>query len=147
MSKASSPPVFSIPFRISNPRLNIKTGKLEPSIAEFKKPPHSLVMSVLRLLSSLHLIRLYTASELPQSQIAKSKSLSKELSDGTLVDDNPDEIVACSNMTVINLALVLLGPMREDHLCMTLLLLQVICGGLGLFIRHRLAFLIYDQDS
>jgi len=67
------------------------------------------------------------------------------MSEGTLVD-NPDQIVACSNMTIINLTLVLLGPMREDHLCMTLLLLQIVCGGLGLFIRHRLAFLIYDQE-
>ena len=60
---------------------------------------------------------------------------------------DPDEIIACSNLTIINLALVILGPMREDYLCLTLLMVQGICGGLGFVIRHRLAFLIYDRDS
>ena len=62
-------------------------------------------------------------------------------------DSDPEEIIACSNLTIINLALVILGPMREDYLCLTLLMVQGICGGLGFVIRHRLAFLIYDRHS
>jgi UDP-N-acetylglucosamine--dolichyl-phosphate N-acetylglucosaminephosphotransferase len=67
-------------------------------------------------------------------------------SEGTLVERDPEEIVACSNLTIINLALVILGPMREDYLCLLLLAFQAICGGLGFVIRHQLAFLVYDRE-
>ena len=60
---------------------------------------------------------------------------------------DPDKIIACSNLTIINLMLVIFGPMREDYLCFWLLVLQGLCGILGFVIRHRLAFLIYDRDS
>jgi UDP-N-acetylglucosamine--dolichyl-phosphate N-acetylglucosaminephosphotransferase len=126
----------------SDVRLNHKTGKLEPSYAEFKKPPHPLVSSGLRLLSSFHLIRLYTVSDPPPQSIPITTS------DDTIVPEtrHPDEIVACSNLTIINLVLVLCGPMREDTLCGLLLLLQGFCGVLGFVIRHRLAFLVYDRE-
>jgi UDP-N-acetylglucosamine--dolichyl-phosphate N-acetylglucosaminephosphotransferase len=124
--------------------LNLKTGKLEPSFAEFEKPIHPLLTKILRLLSRLHLLRIYTNSDPPTTAIP---ALAVQTSEDTLVERDPDEIIACSNLTIINLILVLLGPMREDYLCFVLLVLQGLCGVLGFVIRHRLAFLIYDRDS
>ena len=132
----------------SNPRLNHKTGKLEPSFAEFRKPLHPILKMVLRLLAQFHLLRIYTNANPPPSTVPGAPLITQShSSDETLVHGDPEEIIACSNLTIINLALVIFGPMREDHLCMTLLFLQVMCGVLGLFIRHRLAFLIYDRDT
>lgn len=47
------------------------------------------------------------------------------------------------NMTVINLALQIFGPMREDKLCMVLLIFQVICCSLGLLFRYSFALVVY----
>jgi len=97
----------------------------------------------LRVLARLKLLRIYTPSNPLPSNIP---DIIARTSDGTQVETDPDEIIACSNLTIINLALVIFGPMREDHLCLVLLGIQVICGVLGFIIRHRLAFLIYDPD-
>src|SRR5579862_2193014 len=126
------------------PRLNLKTGKLEPSYAEFKKPVHPVLVKILQLLAYFRLLRLYTVSDPPPVRIPGSSIVS---SNGPFVDRGPDEIIACSNLTIINLVLVVLGPMREDYLCLVLLGIQVLCGGLGFVIRHRLAYLIYDRGS
>jgi UDP-N-acetylglucosamine--dolichyl-phosphate N-acetylglucosaminephosphotransferase len=130
-------------------RLNHKTGKLEPSFAEFEKPIHPLLAKILRLLARLRLLRIYTVSDPPPSSIPKTSttSLVAQSSDETLVEKDPNEIIACSNLTIINLALVILGPLREDYLCLVLLVIQGVCGLLGFVIRHKLAFLIYDRDS
>ena len=128
--------------------LNHKTGKLEPSFAEFQKPVRPLLQLILRLLARLHLLRLYTNADPPPSTVPGAPLVTQShASEETLVPGNADEIIACSNLTLINLTLVIFGPMREDHLCITLLFVQVICGVLGLFIRHHLAFLIYDRDT
>ncbi len=47
------------------------------------------------------------------------------------------------NMTVINLALQIFGPMREDTLCIVLLVFQALCCSLGLFIRYSFALYVY----
>ena len=112
---------------------------------EFRKPIHPLLSKILRILSRLHLLRVYTVSDPPPKTIP---TLASHLSEDTLVEEkSPDEIIACSNLTIINLTLVLLGPMREDYLCVVLLILQGLCGVLGFVIRHKLAFLIYDRGS
>ena len=127
-------------------RLNHKLGKLEPSFAEFQTPLHPLFETLLRLLSRLRLLRLYTISNPPPTSVPGTTSVTKQSSDITTTR-GPDDIIACSNLTLINLVLVNFGPMREDHLCLTLLAGQVLCGVLGLVIRHKLAFLVYDRDS
>ena len=119
---------------------------MEPSFAEFRSPIHPLLAAVLRLFSRFRLLRIYTISDPPPSIIPGTSDLVVSRSEGSLVESDPDEIIACSNLTIINLALVLLGPMREDHLCSVLLCVQVVCGVLGFIVRHRLAFLIYDPD-
>jgi UDP-N-acetylglucosamine--dolichyl-phosphate N-acetylglucosaminephosphotransferase len=39
------------------------------------------------------------------------------------------------------------GPMREDRLAMGLLAFQFAIGALGLFIRHRMALLVFSADN
>ena len=48
------------------------------------------------------------------------------------------------NMTVINLCLILLGPMSERNLCVVLLTLQVLSCGFGFFCRYYLAHLFFE---
>ena len=52
--------------------------------------------------------------------------------------------VTMSNMTIINLALHLCGPMREERLTLVLLSLQAACSALALLVRYQLAGLFYD---
>ena len=52
--------------------------------------------------------------------------------------------VKMSNMTLINYALYVLGPMREDKLTLTLLALQTVCSALALVVRYQLAGLFYE---
>lgn len=57
------------------------------------------------------------------------------------------QVLSSSNFTLINLWLVWFGPMREDRLAMGLLAFQFVIGALGLFIRHRMALLIFTADN
>lgn len=104
------------------PKFSRRTGLLEPSIAEFARPPHPLVKRALLFLHSLRLLHV-------------------------TVDEESGELESCSNMTLINLFLVWFGPMREDRLCYALLAFQVLCGLLGLIIRHSLATLVFPSDN
>ena len=101
---------------------------------------------MLRLLAQFRLLRIYTVSEPPPKAIP-GQSRAPDLLDETFEGEkDPDDIIACSNLTLINLILVIFGPMREDYLCLTLLVIQIISGVVGFLIRHRLAFLIYDRE-
>jgi UDP-N-acetylglucosamine--dolichyl-phosphate N-acetylglucosaminephosphotransferase len=51
---------------------------------------------------------------------------------------NPDE-TKIPNMTVINMALSILGPLTERDLCTFLLGLQMVSCGLGFFVRYYVA--------
>ncbi|KAF2091604.1 UDP-GlcNAc-1-phosphate transferase [Saccharata proteae CBS 121410] len=105
------------------PRFNRSTGLLEPSVVTFteQKPLRKPVAEVLKVLHKLKLVRL------------------------TL--DEKGHVVESTNLTIINLWLVWFGPMREDKLAMGLCAFQVVCGGIGLWIRHRLALLVFSQDN
>lgn len=97
------------------PVLNEKTGKLEPSRADVSQC-RAPVKFVLRVLAKLRLIKIW---------------------------DEKDGKVFVSNMTLINLTLVHLGPLREDHLTSALLALQLIWGLLAITLRHQLARLVF----
>ena len=56
-------------------------------------------------------------------------------------------IVKSTNLTILNLWLVWFGPKREDRLAIELLIVQALCGVLGLFIRHELALWVFSQDN
>ncbi|KAF1983318.1 UDP-GlcNAc-1-phosphate transferase [Aulographum hederae CBS 113979] len=103
------------------PRFNARTGLLEPSVAEFKKPLARPIQMGMKLLHSLYLLR--------------------------IKEDEKGNVIESTNFTIINLWLVWFGPMREDKLCISLTVFQACCGLVGLFIRHRLALWVFTQDN
>mmetsp|Transcript_36833 Transcript_36833/g.54105 ORF Transcript_36833/g.54105 Transcript_36833/m.54105 type:complete len:443 (-) Transcript_36833:184-1512(-) len=50
-----------------------------------------------------------------------------------------------ANMTLINVCLQIFGPMKERTLCVVLLAFQVLCCGIGLFIRYYVAQFFFDK--
>jgi UDP-N-acetylglucosamine--dolichyl-phosphate N-acetylglucosaminephosphotransferase len=119
----STPQVFKlVPCpRHRLPHFNARTGLLEPSRVEFRKPLPAAIAECLKL---LHRLRL-----------------------ADVEIDAKGQVISSSNFTLINLWLVWFGPMREDRLAMGLLALQSLTGALGLFIRHRMALLIFSADN
>lgn len=103
------------------PRFNARTGLLEASVTEWQHPPKPIISLALKVLDRLHLIRL---------------TMNKE-----------GQVIESSNLTILNLWLVWFGPRREDRLAMEIIGMQVVCGLLGLFVRHRLALWIFDADN
>ncbi|KAF2727634.1 N-acetylglucosaminephosphotransferas-like protein [Polyplosphaeria fusca] len=103
------------------PHFNARSGLLECSRVEFKKPLARPIAASLKL---LHRLRMLDVETNEQGEIASS-----------------------SNFTIINLWLVWFGPMREDRLAMGLLAFQTAVGLCGLLIRHRLALLVFTQDN
>lgn len=103
------------------PHFNARTGLLECSRVEFKKPLARPIAEALKLLHRLRLLDVEV--------------------------DARGEVVSSSNFTIINLWLVWFGPMREDRLALGLLGFQTVIGILGLFIRHRMALLVFTQDN
>ncbi|KAL9122755.1 MAG: hypothetical protein Q9187_000694 [Circinaria calcarea] len=103
------------------PHFNVRTGLLEPSLTRWEKPPSRPVRRLLMLLHRTYLLQVNT--------------------------DEKGEIVSSSNFTILNLWLVRFGPMREDRLAVAILVLQAICGLLGLVARHKLALWIFHQDN
>ena len=53
-------------------------------------------------------------------------------------------IVRVSNLTIINYALFVLGPMHEARLTSVLISFQVVCNIAALVVRYQLAGLFYD---
>ena len=103
------------------PRFNARTGLLEASVTEWKRPPHPLLAAGLQLLARLRLIAVDTDAE--------------------------GVIRETSNLTLLNLWLVWFGPMRENHLATRVLIAQNCCGLLGLLIRHKAALLVFQEDN
>lgn len=105
------------------PRFNSRTGLLEPSVTPWQKPPSRPRAILLNVLEKF---------PIPLTKVERNSK---------------GEIVESSNLTILNLWLVWFGPMREDHLAMQLLVMQTLCGILGLFIRHELALMVFRQDN
>jgi UDP-N-acetylglucosamine--dolichyl-phosphate N-acetylglucosaminephosphotransferase len=103
------------------PHFNARTGLLEPSRVEFQKPLRQPIAETLKLLHRLRLLDVEV--------------------------DETGRVVSSSNFTLINLWLVWFGPMREDQLALGLLAFQFAVGVLGLFVRHRMALLIFSADN
>ncbi|KAI1172705.1 glycosyl transferase family 4-domain-containing protein [Nemania sp. FL0916] len=105
------------------PHFNARTGKMEPSVTVWKdvKQPHPLIARALRLLAQFKLLSL------------------KESADG--------QIEETSNFTILNLWLFWRGPMREDQLTTEITIMQTAVGLFGLFVRYRLALLIFREDN
>ncbi|KAL7785192.1 UDP-N-acetylglucosamine:dolichyl phosphate N-acetylglucosamine-1-phosphate transferase [Trichoderma ceciliae] len=105
------------------PKFNARTGLLEPSITPWTpdRQPHPLVGRALLLLHRLRLIRVTT-------------------------HDN-GRFVETSNLTLLNLWLVWRGPLKENRLAWEVTMLQLGVGLFGLFVRHKLALLIFKEDN
>ncbi|KAJ5728732.1 UDP-N-acetylglucosamine-dolichyl-phosphate N-acetylglucosaminephosphate transferase [Penicillium malachiteum] len=103
------------------PKFNAATGLLDTSVTEWTVPPSPLIAIVLDLLAKFRLIR--------------------------LVKNKEGQIVESTNLTILNLWLVWMGPMREDTLAWHMVGVQIACGLLGLFVRHRLALLVFNTDN
>jgi UDP-N-acetylmuramyl pentapeptide phosphotransferase/UDP-N-acetylglucosamine-1-phosphate transferase len=105
------------------PRFNARTGLLEPSVTPWSQPPSRSRALLLKLLEQLPI------------PLVK------------LMRNSKGEIIESTNLTILNLWLVWFGPMREDRLAIQLLVMQALCGILGLFIRHELALWVFRQDN
>ncbi|KAK1777494.1 hypothetical protein QBC45DRAFT_452449 [Copromyces sp. CBS 386.78] len=105
------------------PRFNARTGLLEPSVTPWtrERQPKPLIAWALKTLDKLKLLRV------------------------TL--DEEGRFVETSNFTILNLWLVWRGPLREDRLAMEITGMQVVVGLFGLFVRHRLALIVFKQDN
>ncbi|CAK7270838.1 tunicamycin resistance protein [Sporothrix epigloea] len=123
----SAPQIFGlVPCpRHRMPLFRARTGLLEPSVTVWlpERQPRKPVAWALRLLARLHLLRLTTDP------------------------DDPRIIQQTTNMTLLNLWLVWRGPLREDRLAIEVLVMQACVGLFGLFVRHRLALLIFKEDN
>ncbi|CAK4033401.1 probable UDP-N-acetyl-glucosamine-1-P transferase Alg7 [Lecanosticta acicola] len=121
----SAPQLFAIvPCpRHRLPRFNARTGLLEPSVAVFPKEKalNPIVGQVLKLLHRVKVVRVGV--------------------------DETGRVTESSNLTVLNLWLVWRGPLREDRLAVEILAMQTACGLAGLFIRHRLASMLFAADN
>ncbi|EMC93239.1 hypothetical protein BAUCODRAFT_36912 [Baudoinia panamericana UAMH 10762] len=105
------------------PHFNARTGLLEPSVATFsnEKPLRPIVGAVLKLLGKAKLLRVQT--------------------------DKDGRVIETTNLTILNLWLVWRGPLREDRLAAEILVMQSLCGLLGLWVRHSLASLLFTADN
>ena len=105
------------------PRFNARTGLLEPSKATFppETPLRKPIGEILKILDKFYLLRVET--------------------------DEHGRVTSTTNFTIINLWLVWRGPMKEDRLTLELVAFQTAVGLLGLWVRHRLALLIFTQDN
>ncbi|RKU47498.1 tunicamycin resistance protein [Coniochaeta pulveracea] len=105
------------------PKFNVRTGLLEPSVTPWtpERQPKPLVKTVMLLLHRLRLLRVATDAE--------------------------GRFVETSNFTILNLWLVWRGPLKEERLAVEITAMQMAVGLFGLFIRHRLALLVFKEDN
>lgn len=61
--------------------------------------------------------------------------------------DDQGRITKFSNLTIINLTLVWLGPMREDTLCIVILVGQLLIGLLMIVTRHTVGPWLFGYDN
>lgn len=102
------------------PRFNKDDGLMYPSHAVFEKPLKKPIELVMYILAKFNLLEIVTK-------------------DGRITET--------SNFTLINLSLVWFGPMREDKLCLTLLIMQFSVGLISLVARHTFGPWLFGYDN
>ncbi|MBW0531458.1 hypothetical protein O181_071173 [Austropuccinia psidii MF-1] len=100
------------------PARDPKSDKLKPSMVKFLERPSKQVHRGLKLMSKLKLLQ--------------------------IEENREGAIMACSNLTLLNLILVWFGEMREDQLTISLLIVQTFCSLIGFLVRYGLSGLFYD---
>lgn len=114
------------------------TGLLEPSKVVFERPPSLLGRIILEAFQLLGLTKL----ERPPAQ-GDSKSEEKPPSD---TQPHEGDVVSATNLTLINVLLVRLGPMREPTLCLLVGAVQVAGSAVAFAIRYGVGSLVYGGD-
>jgi UDP-N-acetylglucosamine--dolichyl-phosphate N-acetylglucosaminephosphotransferase len=105
------------------PRFNEKTGLLEPSWAVLPPVKRSKLQQViLRILAAVRLVQVRS-------------------------DPVTGQIEAVTNLTILNLILVTVGPIREDRLTMSLMGLQGAGSLLAFGVRYGVSGLFYDTAT
>ncbi|KAI6375957.1 hypothetical protein MCOR31_001958 [Pyricularia oryzae] len=121
----SAPQIFGlVPCpRHRMPRFHARTGLMEPSVTPWtpERQPRAPIAVALRLIARFRLIR--------------------------LAEDADGRFVETTNMTIINLWLVWRGPLTERRLATELTVVQAVAGLFGLFVRHRLALVVFKEDN
>ncbi|OIW32551.1 hypothetical protein CONLIGDRAFT_613179 [Coniochaeta ligniaria NRRL 30616] len=105
------------------PKFNARTGLLEPSVTPWtpERQPKPPIAWALHLLHKLKLLRVTT--------------------------DKEGKFVSTTNFTILNLWLVWRGPLKENRLAMEITAMQTVVGLFGLFVRHKLALLVFKEDN
>ncbi|KAH3678345.1 hypothetical protein WICMUC_001578 [Wickerhamomyces mucosus] len=102
------------------PRYNKENDLMYPSLAKIEKPLNKSIENVLKFLAKLKLL---------------------------YIIEKEGKIVELNNLTLINLTLVWFGPMREDKLCTTILIVQFLIGLFALILRHTLGLWLFGYDN
>lgn len=102
------------------PWLDHETNLLGPSFATLKRRPGRPLAAGLTLLAAIKLVRIKR--------------------------NEKGDIVEVSNLTILNLLLIMLGPMSEAGLCTALIACQVAGTVAGLGIRYGLSSVFYDSS-
>eukprot|EP00092_Neocalanus_flemingeri_P041983 GFUD01045732.1.p1 GENE.GFUD01045732.1~~GFUD01045732.1.p1 ORF type:complete len:415 (+),score=114.68 GFUD01045732.1:45-1289(+) len=113
------------------PKYSKETDTVCTSLATFKKEEMGKLGKLsLKILSSLQLatVREYTVQ------------MDSDSDTPTTVD-----MVECNNLTLINFILRLTGPMHEQTLTVTILVIQVLSSVLAFMVRYPLAYLMYGK--
>ncbi|GME82663.1 unnamed protein product [Ambrosiozyma monospora] len=126
----SAPQLFGIIAcpRHRLPKFNKEDGLLYNSYTEYEgegnKPLNLKLYPIMNLLEKLKLISL-----------VKKQKGDKEI------------IIKSSNLTLINLTIIWTGPIREDKLCLTIMIMQFAVGLTMLILRHSLAPMLFGFDN
>lgn len=102
------------------PKFNLDDGLMYPSFGELKSS-HRLGSALVAVLAALRLIKVKR--------------------------DAKNTITHFSNMTIINLTLVWLGPMPEYYLCLVILAFQLAVGLLMVVVRHTVGPWLFGYDN
>lgn len=119
------------------PKFNEKDGLMYPSRSDIIKPLPTLITNILLLLEKVHLIKLW------KEQIITEITTKDDIK----IQTKKIKINQCSNLTMINLVLVIVGPLREDKLTLFIMGLLFIVGLIALVLRHIIAILIFGIDN
>lgn len=117
------------------PRFEADEGLLYPSTAILKGPAPLII----RILAKVGLTRVSPVDKVALA--ARVKAAKGTKSQGELEGDTE-----MTNLTLLNLLLLRLGPMREPTLVRVLMAVQVAGSVLGFVVRYGLAGLVYDGD-
>ncbi|RSH79991.1 tunicamycin resistance protein [Apiotrichum porosum] len=125
------------------PHFDASTGLLQPSLTVFKEPPPFKTKIALEVMEVFGLTRLERGS--PDSGAQTKTETNGRKTDGSSTAP-PVRIVSATNLTILNLILVHLGPLHEQSLCFVMATVQLLSSMLAFTIRYGVGSLVYGGD-